>query len=1103
MNSDAADRQRQDGPPEFIDNLDGNTLAAALRGYLDALHEQLRQPVALRIASGYFNPGGFSLVADKLARLEKVQILLGAEPIPPPALPVRMPGEPRGAAWERRRLQQALDAHGRGLTSDRDRLPFEPQADKAIRELLDFLGSGKVEVKRYEKAFLHGKAYLFGTDKGALVGSSNFTFAGLTTNLELNIGSYQPYVTKKIGAWFDRLWDEAQPYDLAALYQARYEMREPYLVYLRTLWELFHDGLRPEDGAVSELNLTAFQRDGVWRARRLMEERGGVLVADEVGLGKTFLAGDILREYLRERRTRVLIVAPAALRDGPWDSFLRRFQLRDAEIISFEQLQGDRRLDAGGTKDVLKHDPNDYALVIVDEAQSMRNPGALRSRALRALLRGSPRKKLLLLSATPVNNSVWDLYTLLSYFLENDGVLADRGVTHLEKHFRTVAATDPDDLQPDALFEVLDATTVRRTRHFIKRYYPNERIRDVKGQEITIRFPKPSVLPVTYDFDAALPGLFARIRDALAPASGQPKLTLARYAPDDYRKRPMPPDPRTTALAGLLRSGILKRFESSSFAFAQTLRNMIRGFDAFTKGLDEGKVLRSTGLIEIEDLSDADAWTELLEDAQSEPTAAYHVDRLRAAVESDRNLLVELLTDVERLERRDNPKLHALEQELVKIVKQAEKEGHGDEGDRCKVLIFTFFGDTARWIFEHLEEVIGQRKDLARYRGRIAGVSGDLTWGGVSRDQAVFGFAPSSTEAPGGKDVDRFDILVATDVLAEGLNLQQCRHIINFDLPWNPMRLVQRHGRVDRIGSPHDAVYLRCFMPDRQLDALLTLEGRLRHKLAHAAATIGLGSEVIPGSAVVDKAFAETREEIERLRAGNPDLFVRSGEKPNAHSGEEFRHELLKAFERAGVKERVLALPGAAGSAMTTNGPRGHFFCSRVAHRVFLRFVPEDQAAPIVRETLTALRRIVCEPATPVAPDAIMWDPAYAAWKRARDDVHAEWMWLTDPKNVQPAIPAAMREAAEHLRKYPPPDVSQDRVRHAIDALEAPKRGRVERMIRDVLDQLRAASKSPPDVSSALLAKVDELGLEPYVAPEALPEIDPAEVELICWVALR
>ena len=148
---------------------------------------------------------------------------------------------------------------------------------------------------------------------------------------------------------------------------------------------------------------------------------------------------------------------------------------------------------------------------------------------------------------------------------------------------------------------------------------------------------------------------------------------------------------------------------------------------------------------------------------------------------------------------------------------------------------------------------------------RLVLVQGDESSAGISREEAVFGFTPESSEAPEGCR-DAFDVLVTTDVLAEGMNLQQCRNIINYDLPWNPMRLVQRHGRIDRIGSPHEEVFMRCFFPDARLEVLLELEDKIRNKVAQAAATVGLEHEVIPGAATSEQVFAETREEIEKLR---------------------------------------------------------------------------------------------------------------------------------------------------------------------------------------------------------------------------------------------
>ena len=190
--------------PEFVDNRE-LTMVSALSGHLDWLAETYRRPVELAIATGYFNPEGFAMLAARLERLDRVRLLLGAEPIAPPAVPSRKPGDPRGPRFEEIRLRQALDINAQGLRNDRDILPFDPDTDRCIRRLLEFLTTGKIEVRRYEKGFLHGKAFIFGDEEGLLSGSSNFTAAGLCSNLELNLGRYEPTPVGRVRRWFEGL----------------------------------------------------------------------------------------------------------------------------------------------------------------------------------------------------------------------------------------------------------------------------------------------------------------------------------------------------------------------------------------------------------------------------------------------------------------------------------------------------------------------------------------------------------------------------------------------------------------------------------------------------------------------------------------------------------------------------------------------------------------------------------------------------------------------------------------------------------------------------------------------------------------------------------
>ncbi len=1100
--------------PEFATNAAGNRVADAINAHLAHLRVTWAQPPELAIATAYFNPGGYGLLANELDHPAKVRVLLGADPQVPEQKVRPLGASPNPARAARAQLNRALEGHGRTLEEDRDLLGFSVEADSTGRRLVEWLRSGKVEVRRLEDAFLHGKAFIVDShDEGVIAGSSNLTYAGLATNIELNLGQYQPHVVGQVREWFDGLWDRANRFDLAALYAARFDLHPPHLVYLRMLFERYGPELRAEAAAegAPKIHLTSFQRDGLWRAKRVLADRRGVLIADEVGLGKTFLAGELIREAVELRRQRVLVIAPATLRDGPWRKFLDTYLL-SVDCVSFEDLLADERIspDTGqGAK--LKHAPAEYSMVVIDEAHNLRNPSTLRAAALRNLLAGSPPKDVVLLTATPVNNSLWDLYYLLGYFLANDAAFADVGIRSLRDHFVAAMAMNPDDLSPEHLFDVLDAVAVRRTRPFVKRYYPNDTIIGPDGRPVPITFPQPRVLKVDYDLDGVLPGFFDRFAHSLegptAGADADPAaLTLARYAPSRYRLDD-DAEQYEVQLAGLIRSGLLKRFESSAHAFARTCRKMAASHTLLLSVLEEGHVATGQALL---DWPTTDSDTEGVEDylelnaERIEPAADYDLDALRGDVEQDQRLLLTWADEADTVTRAADPKLARLVEQIAEIAAEAEREGIGAEDvrDRRKVLVFSYFADTVDWIFEHFAEGVETDSRLAAYEDRLVSLSG--TSG--SKETALWGFAPRTTDAPAGLDEDLFDIVVTTDVLAEGVNLQQARHIINYDLPWNPMRLVQRHGRIDRIGSNHVEVFLRCVFPDRRLDELLGLEERLQRKIQQAAKSVGTG-QVLPGSLAEEVVFSETREEIERLRDGDVVIFERGGSGRGALSGEEYRQELRQALEEESLAARIEALPWGSGSGMAIErqgAQPGFVFCVRVGdhERALFRYVGmADPAAPtVVTDTLACLdhARPVDGFDTPRVLDEKTYHEAFVAWERARTSVETDWNRAADPANLTPPVPAAMHRAAELLRTHRPPELTIEDADRLIDALQAPYPERIVRSVRAAL----GSSEKPVAQAREVVTFVRELGLQPSPPPDLLPEISEDDVHLVCWLAI-
>jgi len=1081
--------------PEFIDNSQGNTLVDGLKSHIDWLILTYREPVELSIATGYFDPEGFAMIIDKLAALRKIRLLLGAEPIPPPAKPKRKPGEPKGERYDAELVRHTLQLNERGLYDDRNLMDFTPRMEQSIKKLIEFLQSGQIEVRRYERRFLHGKAYIFSTDEGVISGSSNLTAAGLSRNLELNLGHYQPSLVRLVKGWFDRLWDEAIPYDLASIYQERFEEYDPYLIYLRVLWERYKDELEEEIIPGKRIRLTTFQNEGISRAQRILDKYNGVLVADGVGLGKTFIGGEIIRTITEENRQRALLISPATLRDGTWKRFADRHQLY-VENVSFEELAADIQVGSGRSGH-LKFRPDEYSLIMVDEAHAFRNPETDRAKALRKLLQGDPPKKLVMMTATPVNNSLWDLYYLILYFIGQDAAFADIGIKSLKERFKKAEGEDPFELSPDLLFDILDAVTVRRTRHHVKKHFPNDRIVGLDGIEVAITFPDPHVVAVTYEMNAVLPGFFGEFAQALAPEDGEPAITLARYWPSRYKK-----DGKVSgselALVGLLRSAMLKRFESSAHAFEETCRRMIRANDAFLASIDRGYIPSPEFIDEWDAVDSDEALEDLLSTSGSEPSKDYDVKKLRDDICRDKELLEHFYKKSKKIKIDNDPKLDRLKETLTEIVRMADKEGRTEDEkrDKRKVLIFTYYSDTVIWVLNYLRDAFKKDPILKCYKNRIAGIASDESIDGISRNAAMFGFAPRSTEAPPGQDEDRFDIIVTTDVLAEGVNLQQCRNIINFDLPWNPMKLVQRHGRIDRIGSPYKDVYIKCFFPDEELDALLALEERIRYKLAQAAASIGLENEVIPGGSIRDTNFAETEEEIKAIRDEDPTIFINAGEDPNAHSGEEYRQELRKGLETR--EGEIVTLPWAAGSGFVRGLKNGHFFCARVGDKLFVRFIPFG-GGDIVRDTLGCLKVISCVPETArcITPD--LSQSVHKAWEATRRDIFGEWMITTDPANLQPKIRPLFRKLADHIRTYPPKETDQESVDRIIDTLEAPWGIRTEKQFRVIFED---EALSTVQKTEQIVAKVKELGMQPFRAPKPLPVIEEDEVKLICWMAV-
>jgi len=486
------------------------------------------------------------------------------------------------------------------------------------------------------------------------------------------------------------------------------------------------------------------------------------------------------------------------------------------------------------------------------------------------------------------------------------------------------------------------------------------------------------------------------------------------------------------------------------------------------------------------------------------PAGLYKIGQLRDAVAEDLKKLEAMLEKAKAIVPDRDPKLAAIIEALRQMSAEAEEEAISaeDAQQKRKVIIFSFFADTVRYLRSELARAIEDDPALAAYGGRVVAVAGsvDVEPTEFGRQRAVAGFAPISTES---HSEDLFDILIATDVLAEGVNLQQCRHIINFDVPWNPMRLVQRHGRVDRIGSPHPRVFLRTIFPADRLDQLLGLEERILRKIALAAASVGVASPVQGGTGG-RQVFTETKQEIERLLREDPSLFERGGPGGASQTGEEYRQTLRKELDRN--SRRLRQMPRGIGSGMQRGQRKGVFFCASVGDRTYLRFVPADQnwrrleGEPIVREIGTCMRLIECDEGTARYVPASLEDAVFDLWGVARSSIHEAWMEETDPVNLQPKVRPLNQRVAECIRAHRPADDDGHTINRALDILEAPWPRREEIMLRDWFQD---ANHEGNEKAKHLVALVLNSGLEPFQQPKLLPPIEPEDIQLICWLALQ
>jgi hypothetical protein len=953
-------------PPDIIDN--ASTIFA------DALAQTILKAEQrhLDIATGYFAPEVWRIVGNAFAELRAFRLLLGERPDVPTGVQ---------ATFDLRHYYRAK------IADDLARLNFDRQHAQLVDALLAFLTRSEVQVRLFSGPFLHAKAYIF--DQISFVGSGNFIPSGLTHNSELMLTSMSQAVSKGLREWFEGKWTQSEDYktDLIETLQASKFGAKPYSpfeVFIKALYEYFKERILLEPDHVATVDLARFQEEGKAEAIRLLDKWGGVLVADAVGLGKTYIGLSLLeRELLTKRQRgripRGLVICPAQLRDLVWRPRLIEFGIPIMDVLSQEEI---------GRADFDWKRYSNLDVVLIDESHNFRNPGTNRYRNLMKLLTGGRRKRVILMTATPVNNSLYDFYhQLLLLARGEEHFYRSMGISSLRSYFKAAMEGGLE------IFDLLEETTIRRSRADVRR-------RQEAGEEVIVsgkpvHFPERRLSRIDYDLDGTYQGLYHGITDALDRLY-LVAYNLAAYA-HNKNKDTEQDEQRNNALIALMKMLYLKRLESSAAAFEESIKRQALFQSSFLKMLREGKLLNAASYRKLLAIEADDERPERAEEIMNalSPVSPdnYNMQRIEGGVNRDITVLNSILS----------------------MLKQVREKSVGEDGDdklrqmkallagpikKQKALIFTSFHDTAAYLYNQLlDDQVWQNRAGKPVLGIISGDTKP-----DERRKLIERFAPVAArppdiplDQPWKPEGPEIQVLISTDVLSEGQNLQDAGVVINYDLHWNPVRLIQRAGRVDRIGSSFAQIMLYNVFPEAELENLLGLVQRLSTRIAQIDQTVGLDASVL-GEVISLRSL----EQLRQLHRNDQSLLRDLERQAELVSTEEMKFPLINYIQQIG--ERVVAeIPLGIHSgkhAVARDARSGIFVAFNARGRHFWRFYPDDNSEP-EKNIRNLYAMIACTREEPrVDPGPVPYD----LLERATQDVLANLRGEQARSRVQPAL---------------------------------------------------------------------------------------------------
>ncbi len=770
---------------------------------------------------GYFRTSGFHLLYPSLENVEKIRILVGLN-VDNKTIDILNQSNEENEYLQDFSQKNLKEEYSKSLIDELNTSSDTLEVEEGINKFIEWLKNDKLEMKIYPKASIHSKIYIMrkNPDKipdyfgSVITGSSNFSKSGLKDNLEFNVELKDSRDVKFALQKFEELWNDS--IDISEKYIDTIKEKTwlknditPYDLYLKTLYEYFKDEIN--DDLLRDFSTYVpnnfiklqYQNDAVLQAEKILNKYNGVFISDVVGLGKTYICA-LLAQKLEGKK---LVICPPVLVDY-WENTLRQFEVL-AKVESLGKL--DKILDNENLMNNVKY-------IFIDESHRFRNSNTESYNKLHQICYG---KKVILISATPQNNYTTDIANQIYLFQDKrqsniipnnrnlEGFFQNletslKSINQDTPQYKKVVKKNSNSIRDNVLRHIM----IRRTRYEISKYYKKDLIQQ------GIIFPKvENPNRIIYQFNLEIEKVFDETISVIH------ELTYARYKSLSYLRNP-PRDLMSQIvsqknISGFMKSILVKRLESSFYAFKKTLNRFIESHNKFLKMCYSGKVYISKK-VDINDFISNDNDDELLALIEKEEVRSFEIS------DFNDNLILDLKNDIEKFNTllkmwesiNEDPKINKFLFELDK----------NDNLKNNKIIVFTESKETADYLFKKINKKFPNK--VIEYNGQSSN---------SQREKIESNFNPNYNYS----QRDDIQYLITTDVLAEGISLHRSNVIINYDLPWNPTKIMQRVGRINRVGTKYEKLYIYNFFPTTQSASHLTLEENIQRKLQSFHDTLG------------------------------------------------------------------------------------------------------------------------------------------------------------------------------------------------------------------------------------------------------------------------